>query len=293
MNKNAFADHSRHWDQFKYVYPVVSRRSKGLSIGVNLNPDTICNFDCVYCQVQKITPPRPVPVDTLNLAEELDVMLRAVTSGTLWSHPRLADVRPAFRRLNDIAFSGDGEPTASRCFAQAVDIAAQLKHQYVLNDAKLILITNATLLDRPEVESALQVMDANRGEVWAKLDAGTQDYYEQMDRSVVPLQRVLDNIQSCGQQRDIVIQSMFLKMHGQPIPEAEFSAYSDRLVELIEAGCRIRQVQMYTVARKPLEAYVEPLSDAQLDTLASCLRKCLKQVSDKADVLVETFGQSG
>ncbi len=51
-----FTQHSRSWQSNRYVYPVISRRSKGLSIGVNLNPDKVCNFDCVYCCVDRTHP---------------------------------------------------------------------------------------------------------------------------------------------------------------------------------------------------------------------------------------------
>ena len=52
----AHEDHRREWREFDYAYPVLSRRSKGISLGVNLNPDKICNFDCVYCEVDRNTP---------------------------------------------------------------------------------------------------------------------------------------------------------------------------------------------------------------------------------------------
>ncbi len=282
-----FADHGRHWESFTCVYPVISRRSRGLSIGINLNPDTICNFDCVYCQVQKIENPRPAPVDPDKLRTELDGMLLAVTSGRIWEHPRFAAVDASLRRVNDIAFSGDGEPTSAACFAQAVDLAAHLKHSHGLDDAKLVLITNATLLNRPHVEAALRVMDENQGEVWAKLDAGTQAYYKQIDRSAVPLRTVLDNILACGQRRAIVVQSMFLKLHGDAVPDAEFDAYIQRLAELTDAGCRIKLVQLYTVARKPLESYAAALTDTELSRLADRLNRRLPQLD------VQCFGASG
>lgn len=290
---NPFADHSRQWDTFTYIYPVVSRRSKGLSIGVNLNPDTICNFDCVYCQVDKIQPPRPIPVDTAKLREELDTMAAEVASGRIWEHPRFADVDPSLRRLNDIAFSGDGEPTAAPCFAEAVDIAVGIKKQHRLDGVKLVVITNATRLDRPGVESALGVLDTHGGEVWAKLDAGTQAYYEKVDRSAVPLQRVLDNILACGQRRPIVIQSMFLKMHSEAVPPDEFEAYADRLAELIEAGCVIKHVQLYTVARTPLENYVSALSDEALSELAKRLKQRLDKVPGGTTPEVQVYGSTG
>ena len=288
-----FAEHSRHWDSFTYVYPVISRRSKGLSIGVNLNPDTICNFDCVYCQVDKLEPPRPIQVDTSKLREELDAMAEGVATGRIWDHPQFADIDPTLRRLNDIAFSGDGEPTAAPCFAEAVDIAVDIKKQHKLDGAKLVLITNATLLDRPGVESALGVLDAHGGEVWAKLDAGTQSYYEKIDRSAVPLRRVLDNILACGRRRPIVIQSMFLRLHNEPVPTEEFDVYCDHLAELIEADCGIKLVQLYTVARKPLESYAAALSDETLSELAQRLRQRLDIVSGGTGTTVEVFGSNG
>jgi wyosine [tRNA(Phe)-imidazoG37] synthetase (radical SAM superfamily) len=282
-----FADHSRHWESYTYVYPVVSRRSRGLSIGINLNPDTICNFDCVYCQVEKLEHPKPVAVDTHKLREELDGMISAVTSGRIWQHPRFVSVDASLRRINDIAFSGDGEPTSAHCFPEAVDLVTTLKRAHGLGHTKLVLITNATLLNRPHVEAALRVLDENAGEVWAKLDAGTQAYYKQIDRSAVTLQTILGNILACGRRRPIVIQSMFLKLRGEPAPDDEFDAYLDRLSELIDAGCRIKLVQLYTVARKPLESYVTALDDAALSRLAERCKIRLPAID------VQFFGASG
>jgi len=267
-----FAEHSRHWESYKYVYPVVSRRSRGLSIGINLNPDTICNFDCVYCQVKKAEHPSPQPVDLDQLRAELTALLDAVINGDLWEHARFAAIDPTFKRLNDIAFSGDGEPTSCKAFPDAVDMAIDLKQSRGLNDTKIILITNATLLGREHVEQAIQVMDQNQGEVWAKLDAGTDAYYQQVDRSAVPFQKILDNILACGRRRPIVIQSMFAKLHDTPIPEDEFSAYTQRIAELLNQGCRIKSIQLYTIARQPLESFASALSDETLIRMTDRLR---------------------
>src|SRR5438067_13876588 len=106
-----FGDHRRDFGGNRYVYPVVSRRSRGVSVGLNLNPDKVCNFDCVYCQVDRTT---PGPTDTVNvdrLREELEDMLDLVQTGRLFDHERFCDTPQVLRRLNDIAFSGDGEPT--------------------------------------------------------------------------------------------------------------------------------------------------------------------------------------
>ncbi len=285
-----FAEHSRHWESFSYVYPVVSRRSKGLSIGVNLNPDTICNFDCVYCQVDKILPAKPIAVDTQKLHQELSTLIHAVVSGRIWSHPRFAHVDPALRRLNDIAFSGDGEPTSAKCFNNVVDMVVSIKNAHKLDETKIVLITNATLLNRPNVEQAIQTLDANQGEVWAKLDAGTQAYYELVDRSAVPLSKVLDNIQACGRKRPIIIQTMLMQLHGEPIPDIEFDAYMMRIKDLIEHGCQIKLIQLYTVARKPLETYVTALSNEALTVFADRLRRTISAIDHMVAVPVEVYG---
>ena len=139
-----------------------------------------------------------------------------------------AHTPPPLRRLNDIAFSGDGEPTASENFDLAVEQCAEIRRRK-LRDVKLVLITNASLFHRPRVRRALEILDANGGEVWAKLDAGTEDYYAQVNRSAVPWRQILDNLREAALARPIVIQSLFLRIRGEPPPPAELDAYCDRL----------------------------------------------------------------
>src|SRR5437868_7086142 len=82
-----YRSHSRSWRENRYVYPVISRRSKGLSVGVNLNPDKVCNFDCVYCCVDRTEPAALRDVDLLALRGELDAMLALAGSGQLFAEP--------------------------------------------------------------------------------------------------------------------------------------------------------------------------------------------------------------
>jgi wyosine [tRNA(Phe)-imidazoG37] synthetase (radical SAM superfamily) len=260
-------DHRRNFADNLYVYAVVSRRSKGVSIGVNLNPDKVCNFDCVYCQVDRKTPPVVRDVDEARLLEELDEMLDLVTSGRLFEHERFRQTPPALRRLNDVAFSGDGEPTTCPRFLEIVRAAAELKRRRGLDGVKLVLITNATMFHRPRVREALAVLDANNGEIWAKLEAGTEAYYRQIDRTTIPFQRVLDNITEAANVRPVVIQALFLRLHGDPPPADELEAFCDRLNDVQKAGGRIKLVQVYTVAREPAETYVDALSNAEVDAI--------------------------
>jgi wyosine [tRNA(Phe)-imidazoG37] synthetase (radical SAM superfamily) len=217
--RRAFTMHDRVWQNNRYVYPVVSRRSKGISIGINLNPDKVCNFDCIYCSVDRTVPAVVRDVDPAVLRDELAKMIAVVKSGEIYQFDPFDKIPQGLRRVNDIAFSGDGEPTTFREFPEACRMAAELKEAAGLSDVKLVVITNATMFHRPVVREALEFLDRNNGEIWAKLDAGTESYYEIVDRTAVPFGRVLDNLLWCCQTRPTVIQSLFMRVHGELPPE--------------------------------------------------------------------------
>src|SRR5690606_6229195 len=119
-----YANHGRLWHENRFVYPVLSRRSGGLSLGINLNPDRICNFDCVYCQVDRRSDAETKFVDTDRMLLELSAVLNLVASGEIWNDDRFANTPDRLRRLNDIAFSGDGEPTSHKNFPDVVEAVA-------------------------------------------------------------------------------------------------------------------------------------------------------------------------
>jgi wyosine [tRNA(Phe)-imidazoG37] synthetase (radical SAM superfamily) len=178
----------------------------------------------------------------------------------------------ALRRLNDVAFSGSGEPTAFPKFGQACQIAADLLARHKLDQAKIVVITNATLLHRPAVAKAMEFLDRHNGEIWAKLDAGTEEYYRLVERTSIPLSRVIENIAVAGRVRPIVIQSLFMNVQGSPPAEAEIEAYIGRLGELTGKGCRIKLVQVYTTARRTAEGFVTAVSEAFLEGIAGKVR---------------------
>ena len=266
-------DHRRDFADNRYVYAVISRRSKGLSIGVNLNPDKICNFDCIYCQVDRSTPGDDKDVDLPRLKVELETMLDAIASSELFHHERFQHTPPPLRRLNDVAFSGDGEPTTCPQFLDAVRLAAAAKSSRGLDTLKLVLITNATQLHKARVREALALLAANNGEVWAKLDAGTEAYYQRIERTTIPFARVLANLRATARVMPLVIQAMFLRLAGVSPAPAEREAFCERLNEIVRDGGRIARVQVYTVARTPAESSVTALSDAEVDDLADLVRR--------------------
>jgi wyosine [tRNA(Phe)-imidazoG37] synthetase (radical SAM superfamily) len=263
----SFKDHGRDLDQNRYVYAVVSRRARGLSIGVNLNPDKVCNFDCPYCQVDRTTPGAGPVVDVGVLARELDALLRRVEEGTLWQHPLFSTAAPAFRRVVDIAFAGDGEPTTPKELGAAARAVRDLRDRRGLS-VPLRLLTNATLLDRPRVRASLPLFD----DLWCKLDAGTEAYFQMVDATRFSFRKILDNLAATARERPIVIQSMFLTWEGLGPAEAEVLAYVERLRGIVEGGGRIDLVQIYTVARPPADARVGPLAEGPLSRIADRVR---------------------
>jgi wyosine [tRNA(Phe)-imidazoG37] synthetase (radical SAM superfamily) len=138
-----------------------------------------------------------------------------------------------------------------------------------LGDVKMVLITNASMLHRPHVRRGLEILDANQGEIWAKLEAGTDAYYQLVERTKIPFRQVLNNITEAARVRPLVIQSLFMRVEGVPPSPEELAAFCQRLNDIVAAGGKISLVQVYTVARKPAESYVQPLDDDQVTAIAT------------------------
>jgi wyosine [tRNA(Phe)-imidazoG37] synthetase (radical SAM superfamily) len=265
--------HPRRFEDNRFVYPVLSRRSEGISVGVNLNPDKVCNFDCIYCQVDRTTQSETKFVAIDQLLQELEDTLRLLETGELFQHEKFKDTPGALRRLNDIAFSGDGEPTTYRNFDEIIAAAADLKRRLGLDAVKMVLITNASMFHRPHVMRGLEILDQNHGEIWAKLEAGTEEYFRLVDRTPISFHQILDNITAAAKIRPLVIQALFMRVKGEPPTAAELAAYCDRLNEIAAAGGRLKLIQIYTVARPPAESYVTPLTDSEVDQIVALVKQ--------------------
>ena len=278
----AHRQHARRFEDFKYVYPVLSRRSHGISIGLNVNPDKACNFDCIYCQVDRATESAVKKFDLAVAEDELREMVEIVQSGEVAQHEPFNSVPRELLRLNDIALSGDAEPTTLPSFGETIQMIARVKPK----DAKIVLITDAGGLDRADVKRGLEIMDANNGEVWAKLDAGTEAYFKLINRTKIPFARILKNIAETAKARPIVIQSLFLKIRGEGPSGEEIGEFCRRLREI----GNIKLVQVYTIARKamtvvdgiPAWEFVSALSNEEVDAIT-------ERVRNEAGVNAESF----
>jgi wyosine [tRNA(Phe)-imidazoG37] synthetase (radical SAM superfamily) len=232
----------------RFVYAVISQRAHGLSIGINLNPDKCCNFDCAYCEVNRKVSSRDAAVDLDVLGAELDTLLTLTNQKRLRELPYFQTVPEELLSLKAVALSGEGEPTLSPQFTEIVREVIYIRSRGNFPFFKLVLITNTGGLELPEVRPGL-LMLTSQDEIWAKLDAGSQEYMNSVNRTSMSLQKVLASILRVGRERPIVIQSLFPLLNGQEPPPEEIELYTGHLKRLKEDGARISLVQVYSAHR--------------------------------------------
>jgi wyosine [tRNA(Phe)-imidazoG37] synthetase (radical SAM superfamily) len=274
--KTATQNHPRRFGLMRYVYPVVSRRSGGVSIGINLTPNGTCQFSCVYCQVLaeagRSVKQFSEPIDLQRLDDELRQVVMMVLDGSIFNDGSLFAGIDRRIRLNDFAFSGDGEPTMSPMFAAAVERAAAVRTELCSDDVKLVLITNATRLCNADVVVGLERLIKSNGEIWAKLDAGTEQHYKYVSRSHVPFATVINNITETAKCFPLVIQTCLFATNNEPPDKKEIGAYIKQIKDITTNGGKILRLQLYTVARKTPEPQVTSLDDETLDKIAEQVR---------------------
>jgi wyosine [tRNA(Phe)-imidazoG37] synthetase (radical SAM superfamily) len=256
----------------RFVYLTVSPRARGLSVGVNLNPDKKCNFDCIYCEVHRDQPPREASLDVNVMAEELRSTLAFVLGGHLRERPSYRFVPEELLRLRHVTISGDGEPTLAANFKQALQAIIHVRATGGFPFFKLVLITNATGLDLPEVQQGLRYL-TRADEIWAKLDGGTQAYLEKIGKIDVPIEKILGNILSLSRLRPVTIQSLFPAMNRQEPPNEEIEEYAHRLKELKEEGAQIPLVQIYSATRPTPNSSCGHLPLKTLSRIAQTVRQ--------------------
>ena len=232
----------------RFVYTVISPRAKSLSIGVNMNPDRHCNFDCAYCEVDRNLPKVESRLETEVMASELARTLELVRSGKIRECAFFNSVPAELLKLRHVTLSGDGEPTLCPNFTEAIQAVTHVRARHPVGFFKIVLISNATGFDLPEVEQGMRYL-IQQDEVWAKLEAGTQQYMDRVNRGSVSLENVLSNILRVARERPVIIQSLFPSIDGAEPCGEEVKEYALRLLELKNAGAKIPLVQIYSATR--------------------------------------------
>jgi len=265
----------------RFVYCVISQRAGGMSIGINMNPDQRCNFDCLYCEVDRSHKRRlPATVDLDVMIDELQETLTLVNSR---SPRRLGceGVPEELLELKEVALSGDGEPTLCPAFSKVLEPVVQLRKLDLFPFFKIVLITNGSGLHLPDVKAGLGLLSF-RDEVWAKLDVGTQGYMDLVNRSEVSLDFILNNILNLAKQRPVIIQSLFAEIHGEQPSSGEIEAYAQRLLHMKKSGANIPLVQIYSAHRPAMNSGVAHLP-------LRSLSKISRRVSEVTGLKTEIF----
>lgn len=242
--------HDRDVAGLKYIYPVLSRRAGGLSIGVNFNTNNACNWRCIYCQVPNLVLGAAPELDMVLLEEELRFFLHDVQHGDFFKRFEVADNN---RVIKDIAISGNGEPTSTKQFAQAVELIGNIATELNMFPAsRFVLITNGSLIHQKHVQQGLRILASFGGEVWFKFDSATQEGRRLFNNTAQPLRSSLENLRISSELCATKLQTCFFDYAGQGLSGKEKNAYLDALSK-IKQETRIHEVMLYTLARPSLQ----------------------------------------
>ena len=266
------ADHNRDVSGLRYIYPVVSRRAEGVSLGINLNVNNACNWRCVYCQVPNLTRGTPPPIDLNLLEQELRMFLAEVLHGDFMQRY----VAEGDRHLQDIAFSGNGEPTSAKEFPQVLQIVEKVLREFGLLDVgrdkpiKVRLISNGSLLDKPAVIESIRHLATCNGEVWFKLDAGTKAGIARINDVNLNPETHIARLRLCAEACPTFIQTCMFAMDDVPPTEAEIEAYLSLIKQVKDV---VQGVHLYGLAR--------PSYQAEAPRLSRLTPECLEAVAQR------------
>jgi wyosine [tRNA(Phe)-imidazoG37] synthetase (radical SAM superfamily) len=265
-------DHDRDSAGMTYVYPVVSRRAGGVSVGVNLNPNNACNWACVYCQVPDLVRGTAPEIDLAQLEAELRAMLADILHGDFMQ----TRVPESARRLNDIALSGNGEPTSAKAFSQVIDLIGRVMADFDLSEKiKLVLITNGSLIDRPRVQDGLAKMAALNGEVWFKFDSATASGMRSINQTRISPEKQFERLAVAAQLCPTWLQTCVFALNCAPPSEAEQAAYLAAVTRIRQQQIPVRGVLLYGLARpsmQPQASRLSALPAAWLEAFADQIR---------------------
>ena len=250
-------NHDRDSAGMTYVYPVVSRRAGGVSVGINLNPNNACNWGCIYCQVPDLKRGGPPPIDLALLEAEVRRMLDAIVHGDFMQ----TRVPEGMRRLNDVALSGNGEPTSAPEFPAVVGLIGRVLAEFgLLGAIKLVLITNGSLSGKARVQAGIRAMAALNGEVWFKFDRATRAGLRQANATEVDPERHYQRPKTVAGLCPTWLQACMFALDGAPPAEPEIAAWLALLARAVKEAVPLRGVLLYGLARPSLQTEADRLS---------------------------------
>ncbi len=266
-------NHDRDSAGLRYVYPVVSRRAGGVSVGINLNPNNACNWRCIYCQVPELTRGTAPPIDLVVLEKELRYFLEELLHGEFMKN----SVPTQMQRVNDIALSGNGEPTSAAEFYKVIDIISRVRRDMHLPEKlKTILITNGSLIFRSMVQMGVRNLAQLDGEVWFKLDRASSEGMQRINDTRTSIDKVRSNLITSIACCPTWLQTCWFSLDGKPPSPRDENDYLEFVTSLLKDGHKPQGVLLYTLARPSLQAEaprLSALSETHLQAFAERIRQ--------------------
>ena len=258
-------NHDRDKAGLTYVYPVLSRRSGGLSIGINLNINNACNWACVYCQVPDLIRGSAPSVNLDKLGHELRNFLADVIHGDFYKRE---EVPEELQVIKDIAISGNGEPTTANEFDQVVNIVELVLKEYgLLNTIKCILITNGSMVNREYVKKGLKKLAKINGEVWFKIDSATPTGIATINKVKGSNTSTLKRLKVAAGLCPTWIQTCVFAYNNKAPSDTETNAYINLLKATISRKIPIKGVLIYGVERPSMQAEADKIKKLPDDWL--------------------------
>jgi wyosine [tRNA(Phe)-imidazoG37] synthetase (radical SAM superfamily) len=278
-HKLTTANHSRDVAGLKYVYPVLSRRAGGLSIGINFNTNNACNWRCVYCQVPDLIRGSAPEMDFQLLEQEFRFFLGSVLKGNFYEQ---FNVPQEQRVIKDIAISGNGEPTSLKGFDKAVELIGCIAAEYaVLALSDFVLISNGSLMHLKHVQQGLKVLDSYKGQVWFKLDSATEEGRKKINNTGLTNGKMLKNLRQSSEVCETRVQTCLLDFLPFKEDVQEKEAYMALMSEVRKDVRNVNKIMLYTTARPSLQpeaVKVMKKSGEEMNVIAGGLRRLGFQV---------------
>jgi wyosine [tRNA(Phe)-imidazoG37] synthetase (radical SAM superfamily) len=262
-------DHSRELSGLKYIYSVISRRAGGLSIGINLNVNNACNWQCIYCEIPNLTRGSPPPIELNVLENELRLFLHDIIHGDYMER----NVAIEDRHLKDIAFSGNGEPTSAAEFPQVILIVKKILQEFdLLHKIKIRLITNGSLMHEASVLKSIEMLEEINGEVWFKVDAATEETIKTVNQVNLKPNQILERLLNTANICPTFVQTCIFMIDGKSPDDKDIDAY----IELINKAKKIiKGVHLYGLARPSLQPRAGDLGRISEDELKNIAKKLI------------------